>query len=241
MRANVADFTTDAYAKILDIVMARFTVVDFADARPAADGMALWRHDIDFSPQRAVCLALLEAQRGLRATYFVQVTSLFYNVFEPATAACLREIAGAGHNIGLHFDPSVANDRLLFEADVLRRLTGAPVDRFSLHNPTTYDTASFDAPQVDGLINASFSGWREEFVYSSDSNGVWSYRPLPEVAADSTTRRLYALTHPEWWQESPMHARQRVQRCIEGRAAATAAYYDGLLAAHGRLNAGSSS
>jgi len=64
----------------------------------------LWRHDIDFSPQRALALAKTEASFGAVATYFVSPRLRFYNLFEPGIAAVIAQIVALGHTLGPHFD-----------------------------------------------------------------------------------------------------------------------------------------
>ncbi len=239
MNRNFSDFTLDAYAALLEKAAARYRFVRFGDIS-AADGRALWRHDIDFSPHRALAMAELEAVRGVRASYFVQLTSPFYNALEPGISARLRRIAALGHDIGIHFEPSsdASEEQLAFEARTLESALNVPIRVFSLHNPTTYDAARFEADEVAGLLNASAPVWRHDFVYCSDSNGLWRYRSLVEVIEDADSRNIYALTHPEWWQDVAMPPRERIRRCIDGRAEFCSRYYDGLLEEHGRPNVG---
>lgn len=239
------DFTVDAYRRLIGAASARFHFARFGAPFPSGD-VALWRHDIDFSPQRALSLARLEAEYGVVATYFVQISSRYYNVFEPEVGEVIRSLVKLGHGIGLHFDAEVCRhtpspnyeQRLLFEAGALEEIAEANVTSFSLHNPTTLIGVAFDEGEYGTLKNASCSALRSEFSYCSDSNGIWRYRTLPEMVADSSVRRLYALTHPEWWQDVPLQPRQRLQRCIDGRARFCASYYDGLLAENDRPNVG---
>ena len=239
------DFTTGRYRELVTAAVARFTFARFGETVPPAP-VALWRHDIDFSPQRAVALARIDREMDVTATCFVQVSSRFYSVFEPEIAAAVRMIAALGHDIGLHFDAAVADGvdacsgepRLRLEADALERTAGVPVRSFSLHNPTTVDVDWLDGASVAGLVNASHPALREQFSYCSDSNGIWRHRSLHDLVADREVTRLYALTHPEWWQDTAMPPRQRVQRCIDGRAAAAGRHYDELLERHGRPNVG---
>jgi hypothetical protein len=239
------DFTTARYRELLASAAQRFRFVRFGTDVPEED-TALWRHDIDFSPQRALALARLEHAAGIAATYFVQLSSRYYGAFEPETAAALREIASLGHDIGLHFDPVVVSHRaapdydarLGFEAAALASLVEAPVGAFSLHNPTTIVGSSLDGRSHAGLLNASHPSLRDRFTYVSDSNGLWRHRSLHDAIADPEVHRLYALTHPEWWQDDVMPPRQRIQRCLDGRAEAGGRHYDGLLARHGRPNVG---
>lgn len=239
------DFTVERYRGVLALASARFRFVRFGDPT-GPEQIALWRHDIDFSPQRAIVLARIEQEFGATATYFVQLSSRYYSAFEPETAALLREIRALGHDIGLHFDAEVLRhrptsdpeERLAFEARVLEELVETKVSSFSLHNPTTLVGVRFDAKSHAGLSNASTPSLRDEFDYCSDSNGFWRNRSLDEMVGDPVVRKLYALTHPEWWQDSVMPPRQRIQRCLDGRAVRAGLHYDDLLKQHGRPNIG---
>ncbi len=241
------DFTTSAYAELIAAAAKRYRFVRFDDQAPDGDA-ALWRHDIDFSPQRALALARIEAEHGVPATHFVQLSSRFYSPFEPEVAAVLRKIVALGHDIGLHFDAEVCahrvapdyDQRIAFEARMLEEIVEARVATFTLHNPTTLVGVSINDEIHAGLINGSCPAWRERYRYCSDSNGLWRFRSLAEMIADPASHRLYALTHPEWWQEAAMLPRERLQRCIDGRATFGSAYYDGLLAANDRPNIGAS-
>lgn len=82
------DFTIDTYAELVSAAAARYCFLRFAESSTEGE-VALWRHDIDFSPQRALSLARVEAASGIPATYFVQVSSRYYSIFEPEIAAIL--------------------------------------------------------------------------------------------------------------------------------------------------------
>lgn len=239
------DFTIDAYAELVSAAAARYRFLRFAESSTEGE-VALWRHDIDFSPQRGLALARIEAASGVPATYFVQVSSRYYSIFEPEIAAILRQIVSLGHDIGLHFDAEVCahqsvpdyDRRIAFEARVLEEVAETSVAAFSLHNPTTLVGASLNEPFRAGLVNGSCSDLRAIFSYCSDSNGLWRFRTLAEMIAEPSVGRLYALTHPEWWQAKPMAPRQRLQHCIDGRAEFCSRYYDGLLEENNRPNIG---
>jgi hypothetical protein len=240
------DFTVDAYVELLTAAAARFRFLRFTE-NAAVGEVALWRHDIDISPQRALAMARVEATRGIPATYFVQVSSRFYSIFEPEVAAVLRQIAALGHDIGLHFDAEVCahqvapdyDSRIAFEARVLEEIAETRVASFTLHNPTTLVGVALNEQIRGGLINGSCPDLRSSYSYCSDSNGLWRFRTLAEMITDSSVSRLYALTHPEWWQSLPMPPRQRLKRCIDGRKTWLENYYDSLLATNNRPNIGS--
>jgi hypothetical protein len=236
------DFTEQRYIEILDSASARFDFKKMSDA-PKGEGLALWRHDIDFSPNRALALARIEAERGLYATYNVQVSSLYYSVFESEVISMLQSIAALGHEIGLHFDPSIyknpnAKSLLVREVQLLSDLLGLEVKSFSLHNPTTYDLDEFSNETYEGLVNATAPVWREHFTYCSDSNGMWRFTPLIDLIADENVTNLYLLSHPVWWQPQSMLPREMIRRSIDGRAKSLFSSYDDFLDVHNRTNLG---
>ena len=62
------------------------------------------RHDIDNSLPQALRLAEIEAEEGVKSTWFVLLRTDFYNPASAASQRILRRIRELGHEIGLHFD-----------------------------------------------------------------------------------------------------------------------------------------
>ena len=108
---------------------------------------------------------------------------------------------------------------------------------FSFHNPAT-DALSVDTNSVAGMTNAYGRAITESYTYVSDSNGYWRHQRLPDVLEAAEEQRLHVLTHPEWWQAKPMAPRERLARCIEGRAQRSSNWYDDLLRKWDRENIG---
>ena len=61
------------------------------------------------------------------------------------------------------------------------------------------------------------------------------YGALPR-AEGVLYERLQVLTHPEWWVPDALSPRDRVARCVEGRASAALAGYDSALERFDRRN-----
>lgn len=235
------DFTEASYREIVAAAAERYAFEPFGTSAPGRH--VLWRHDVDYSPHRAVSLARIEADLGARATYFLYLRSDLYNVFEPAVHARAREIAALGHWIGLHFDPGFLPDgsvdeRAAWEGRVLSEALDVPVRCVSLHNPSVSGTEDLDFEELGGMVHVGARSVRDRYAYVSDSNGYWRFERLSEVLAAGEHERLHVLTHPEMWQKHAMSPRQRIMRCIEGRARASEATYDDLLATNDRVNVG---
>lgn len=242
MQFLTKDFTAARYKEILQLMFSRFQCAGYNDVHRAS-GLAILRHDVDMSPQRALALAKLERDESVRATYFFQLSSRFYSIFEKDIRGIVRDIRVMGHRIGLHFDPDLYADsprlmtsKLKNEAGILSEVAGVDVSVFSLHNPTLVDPQEYATTTVGGMTNATATYFREAFTYCSDSNGVWRFRPLVEVIRDPNVKNIHVLLHPEWWQPASMLPRERIQRCIDGRRIACEQYYDSLLAENCRPN-----
>jgi len=236
------DFTETAYRALVRAARDRYRFLAFPDAATAEAGV-LWRHDIDVSVHRALALAAIEHDEGVRATYFVHLHSRFYSALEDAIVERLRAIVALGHDVGLHFDPHFApamgpdaDAAIAAEAAMVERVCGVPVRAVSFHDPAAHGAAINDADQVAGLINTYGRSLQERFGYGSDSNGYWRHAPLLAVVTSGHHARLQVLTHPEWWVPEPMPPRARIARAIDGRAAYQAAKYDAAMAAVGREN-----
>lgn len=243
---HVEDFTEESYRRIIRAAKTRWRFEPFGTR--CEEPHVLWRHDVDLSVHRALAIAQIEAEEGVRGSYFLSLHSSFYNLLERSVADRARRILSLGHQLGLHFDSDfyaplqdedALTQRVSAEAGLLEDVLERRVDAVSFHNPDFgHVDLTFDSDEIGGLVNAYGRSLRERYAYVSDSNGYWRFRRLPEVVADGTEERLHVLTHPEWWQTAPMPPRQRVVRCVEERAAWTLGDYDRLLAEAERLNVG---
>lgn len=105
MMQEYVQFTQLAYADLLKSAKSHWRFIDFSEHDTSSPAI-LWRHDVDFSPQRALALASVEANAGVIATYFVLLHGEFYNLLEAPITKIFKQIADMGHRVGLHFDPT---------------------------------------------------------------------------------------------------------------------------------------
>jgi hypothetical protein len=240
IESSYPQFTEAGYRELLRIARGRYRFGSFRDYRSAPAGTALWRHDLDFSVHRALALARIEAQEGVRSTHFVLLHSAFYNALEAEVAERIREIGSLGHDLGVHFDPRFYEGRdldaaLARERDLLETVFETEVSAFSLHNPEIAGWTD-DRDEIAGIVNAYGPYISAHYGYASDSNGYWRFTPLDEVLQSGSYERLHVLTHPEWWVPEPMSPRDRVSRAIDGRAQRQHARYDDVMNAMRREN-----
>jgi hypothetical protein len=237
------DFTEAAYRKILRLAKQRYEFVGFRDSfRP---NTVLWRHDLDLSIHRALRLAEIEYEEGVQATYFFLLHSPYYNLLEFDICQMAKKILSLGHKAALHFDFKFYETTMIqkhFSALVekekafLGDLLDAEVEAISYHNPSPTELSDYNKEELCGMRNAYGKELQANYRYCSDSNGYWRFDPLPKVLKDPSISNLQVLTHPEWWTPTPLSPRQRVSRCIDGRAQFQHQRYDAALKSMGRLN-----
>ncbi|MBK7091894.1 MAG: hypothetical protein IPH59_09250 [bacterium] len=100
--ATTCGFSFDHYSYIMSqFLQGGYQFLHFTDA-PKAEKYIYLRHDVDRSLEKALALALLEQQLGIKSTYFVRLHSRYYNCYSFPGLKALRDIRSAGHEIGLH-------------------------------------------------------------------------------------------------------------------------------------------
>ncbi len=219
------DFTLPGYAALLDRFGEHgYTTVDFEAAVPGARHLVL-RHDLDLSVEAALPMAELEAERGIRASYFVQLRSALYNTFaEPSFGALLR-LTEMNHSIGLHFDaalygdePAVLDRAAADECSALEAMLGRPVGMISFHRPAP--ALQGREGRVAGRMHAYEPRFFEAIGYCSDSRGAWRHGHPLDHPAVASGQALQLLIHPMWWTAPPSLPPDRLDRWLEARLAA---------------------
>lgn len=162
------------------------------------------RHDIDFSPIKAIDIAKIEQKLGVKSTYFVLVSTEFYNIFSRQTAEIFNQILEMGHDIGLHFDEQRYNsnsveemkEHVYYESKVLEKALGITLKVVSMHRPSKF-TLENNIEFID-LINSYNKVFFKEIKYVSDSRMHWR-EDVMEVIKSNKYDKLHILTHPFWY------------------------------------------
>jgi hypothetical protein len=238
----VPDFTEAAYRQMLERALQKFRFVTF-DQVVVLENLVLLRHDIDFSIADALRVAQIEAELGIKSTFFVDFHSPFYHPMEKGETEKLRQILRLGHQIGVHFDASFfdiksefeLNSALGRESNLVETLTGFKPTAFSFHNPTEEHLA-FRSDCYAGLVNCYSDTLSQQFKYCSDSNGHWRFQSAHEVLQDPMTTRVQLLIHAEHWRRDFQRTRERIHAIVYGRATDAMASYDQLLKLNDRQN-----
>ncbi|CAA9517803.1 MAG: hypothetical protein AVDCRST_MAG79-17 [uncultured Thermoleophilia bacterium] len=174
-------FDLAAYARILEAARSGGYRPSTFDRDPEP-GVVFLRHDVDLSLEAAVTMAELEAEIGVRATYFLMTESVFYNLSSPVGVRTIARLRALGHAVGLHavhpravlderFDPVVA-----------------------WHNPDP----AYMRDEIPGAVNVMGRHF-DPATYRSDSNQHWRSGPPDDDLRAGRFPWLQLLTHPEIW------------------------------------------
>ncbi|MCR4621561.1 MAG: hypothetical protein K5663_05705 [Clostridiales bacterium] len=198
-------FTYKAYISLLDLLRKNNYHFCAYDNYPRNSRCVILRHDIDYSLEQAIKLAETESSQGISSTYFVLLTSDFYNPASSASYQALHRIIELGHNIGLHFDETAyiydvipLEYYIRKEARILSDLLDVNINCFSLHRPNriTLETGL----RIPGLTNAYGEEFFMGFKYLSDSRRRWR-EPIEDIIKSNKYERLHILTHAFWYHE----------------------------------------
>lgn len=247
-KADLNILNESTYRALLRLTKSQYTCLGFEvlDHQTLPNCFAIVRHDVDMSPERALALARIEAEEGVRATYTILMTGEFYNPFEAQIRDQLKQISALGHDIGLHFDAAwhgIENEtqleeRILWETAMLNTLLSLEgekqVQMFSFHNTTPFTMACKER-FYGGLRNAYAGVLQDHVQYTSDSNGYWIYRSWHALLNEKHDR-IQVLTHPEWWTNYNAEAGEKVSRTLTERSAVAWANYRNLLRSGKRTN-----
>lgn len=237
-------FTIENYKKQLEIAIANgFQFIHFTEPYIKNRKEIIWRHDVEFSPTIAYQMAEIESSLGVSSTYFFQVHSEFYNIFERYFTDILLKIKCLGHQIGLHFDSHYYNIQNEVELNIFikqdkeyfEKVFKMKLEAFSFHNTTPF-TLSCESEEYGGLINVYSKNFKEKYKYCADSTGFWRYEVLEDVLIDHNTTHLQVLVHDAMWSKEVLSPRQRVRKSIQDNAERIKSQYDDILLRFGAKN-----
>ncbi|MDE5639191.1 MAG: hypothetical protein K2I47_05285, partial [Odoribacter sp.] len=150
--------------------------------------------------------------RNVKSTYFVLLTSDYYNVFSKESYSCIRKILSCGHEIGLHFDEvrypelegniEMIKEKIMEECEILGHAIGGAVTTVSMHRPSKMMLeANLEIP---GIVNSYGFDFYKGFKYLSDSRRRWR-ESVDEIIESAEYKRLHILTHAFWYHEQELN------------------------------------
>jgi len=203
---ELEDFTLQSYAKLLRYLKHSHRIVRVRDVSWRSTPLLVLRHDIDFSPEAALRVAEIETRLGIRSTYFVLLSSPFYDMSEKRNVDIVRRILELGHEIGFHYSPSELrssemeiSEALKVQIRTLEQLIGTRVFSIARHGGWVRDPFA----AIKDYVNANHPYFRGD-LFVHDSCRAWTtVRGLCRLL-DKPPKKAQLLTHPENWQEIKM-------------------------------------
>lgn len=211
------NFTYEAYVTMLNNLKDNgYHVADYHNYK-SHEKVVILRHDVDMSLEKAVEMAYLEKKYGVKSTYYILISSEFYNIYSKRAIMCIKEIMKCGHSIGLHFDEERYNhsDNLIKcmekELSILELCIGEQVKSISMHRPSSKTLESDYVIKGGTVVNSYSKEFFSDFKYVSDSRKHWREDAI-SIIESNEYKRLHILTHPIWYEKETKDMREQLKR-----------------------------
>jgi len=206
-------FTYDFYERLLDVL--RLKQFSFRRFGESGEGKSAYlRHDLDFSLELALKMGRFEAERGVKATYFVMLETEAYQAKEKGQI--LKDLLAFGHQVGLHYVMS-PEPKIREQVDMLSEIIDEEVTVFSVHRPAHLSTQGMDVSQihVKGVLNVYEPAFFKPGQYISDSNHFWRCGDPMAFLSGYSRPMIQILTHPIWWVDSESDRWEKVRAFLD--------------------------
>jgi len=198
------DFTFKSYELLVNAI--RNNGYNICDYHKHSDfnKCVILRHDVDFCLEKAFDFALFENKLGVNSTYFILLSSDFYNIFSKKNYQIIHNIKELRHDIGLHFDEVRYNvstaeelvDCVEKEIKIMSDMFNFDISTVSMHRPSK---ASLETDFVfKNAVNTYSKEFFKDFKYLSDSRYKW-HEPVLDIINNSIFNKLQIVTHPIWY------------------------------------------
>lgn len=198
------EFTYRAYEHMLDLLSGKgYSFTDYKNYNQVEKPVIL-RHDVDFSLEKALIFAELEETKRIKSTYFILLSTDFYNIFYRESSDILRKIKALGHDFGLHFDEKkymINSEKNIGkyvknELSYLEGVLDCKINVVSMHRPSKWILGN--DIHFNGVINSYSKTFIGDFKYLSDSRMHWREDAL-NIIEKEIFDKLHILTHPFWY------------------------------------------
>ena len=189
----------------------------FFDSLDSNKKEIILRHDVDFDCELAWELAKIENSFGIKANYFFLLFNDAYNPFCFKNIELIKKIKKMGHQISLHFDPSIYGDDfkrgLLREISLFEEFFETKIKIISIHKPNDFFIKSNSL--INGIEHTYLDKYFSKIKYLSDSTGRWRFGyPLDSIEFKEG-KSFQILIHPIWWFFSNDNNLQKIENLFE--------------------------
>ncbi|TAA72861.1 polysaccharide deacetylase family protein [Planococcus salinarum] len=214
------EFTYNAYKELL-ILLKENNYHDIIYGEKGNGKTVILRHDVDYSLEKALDIAIIENEMDMKSTYFILISSDFYNVFSKKSIEFIQRIKGLGHEVGLHFDEKKYNinniddikKEIFTEIKIISQLFNFKVNTVSMHRPSQF--LLNENLDLGNVINSYSQAYFKEMKYISDSRMNWRENPVENIISNNY-KNLHILTHPFWYANESETMEHKIEMFING-------------------------
>lgn len=212
------EFSYNEYINIMDALTSKLPLLDYKNIKPNTDSFLAVRHDVEFSVQRALDMAIYEHNKmDIHTSYFFQLRNNSYNILSNKNLKRVNEIIKLGHHIGLHAYSDTLPIKRGYQAvvrqiqndiETLEKYLDVNIDRFSFHRPSNeLLEMNIDVPNKLNVYGIKYFHFFNDkcpdmlrVKYLSDSNHKWKYG-YPGDIKYNDWHKVQLLIHPFSWTE----------------------------------------
>lgn len=217
-------FTLMQYKEMLELIREKdYKIYKYTDKIDADVNHVILRHDIDMCLEKALEFAKVEYSLGIESTYFILLSSDFYNIYSKKSINILNEIIKYGHDIGLHFDEvryEVKDQRELenkvyAEVKIINEMLNYDIKSISMHRPSEIFLKS--NMKFDNLINTYSREYFSQYKYLSDSR-MTCREDILKLIKEKKYTKFHILTHPIWYCEIEKNCKEVLQEMLKNKS-----------------------
>lgn len=213
-------FMYSSYLEMIKLIKEKkYYITNYLDYKEF-DRTVILRHDIDMDLEKAIKIAKLENNLGVKSTFFILLSSNFYNIYSKKSIRAIEQILILGHDIGLHFDEEryVKKQCLVEymekEIRILENCLGIQIKCISMHRPSK-ETLMANYEICEGSVINSYSKvFFEDFKYISDSRMYWR-EDVMGILEKAQYDRIHILTHPFWYGEEEKSMKECLKEFVK--------------------------
>ncbi|OPJ58355.1 hypothetical protein [Clostridium oryzae] len=215
------EFSYETYSKIIKEMKKINKIYNFKSADSSVKNGFLLRHDVDIDLDKAYKMCSIEKNIGITSTYFLLVTSDFYNVLSYENRKLVSNMFSDGFEIALHFDPMLYGDISLEqmqkqvekECSIIEDIIGERVQTISLHNPSIHNRYLVFKTYKNAYAGEFFT----PELYLSDSCKDFRGKDVFEFIKKGKSNLLQVLFHPIHFSENGENYIKSFSRLIEDK------------------------
>ena len=168
------------------------------------DVQFFFRHDVDISLKKAVEMADFENKNNIHSTYYILLSSPYYNALECENLQRIRTLRELGMGIGLHYDnsirvqdPNQCCSEIIIQLGILQHHIGEFENHsVTFHKPLRGVNINDETIDLLNLSNIYCPNFDKRFKYISDSGHNWRENPYDVI---DNFDMVHINTHPEWY------------------------------------------